>query len=133
MEEIAAAGEPVMETVVDEDAIMQDVPVVVPMAEVGPSVEATRMTTRDTIKELLGIWSDGTIHRYFELTLVEITWQNLQETHRLRKLSDHRERLEQMMICWLGTLVAQGCTRNMASMWGKGKQKAEELDSDSEV
>ena len=37
-----------------------------------------------------------------------------------------------MIICWLDTLVGQGRMWNAASVRGKGKWKAEELDSDSE-
>ena len=59
------------------------------MAEVGPSVEATRMMLVDAIEALLGIWLDGTIHGYLKPSLAEITWQNLQEMCRLRELSDH--------------------------------------------
>ena len=86
----------------------------------------------DAIKELLGVQSDGIIHSYLELSLAEIAWQNLQETRRLCKLLDHRERLKRMMIHRLDTLVAQGHVRNMVGVQGKGKRKAEESDSDSE-
>ena len=88
-EEIVAVGEPVMEMAVDEDTTMQDAPVVVLMAEEGPLAEAMRTTLMDTIKELLGIWSDGTIHGYLKPSLVEIAWQNLQEMCRLCESLDH--------------------------------------------
>ena len=130
-EKVAVVGEPAMEMVADDDAMMQDAPVE-PMAEVGLSVEAMRISPVDAIKALLGVWSDGTIHGYLEPSLVEIAWQNLQETRRLCESSDRRERLKQMIIHQLDTLVAQGHAWDMASVWGKGKQKAEESDSDSE-
>ena len=131
-EEAEAAGEPAAEAVVDEDVMMQDAPEVAPLAEVGLSADATRMSPMDAIKALLGVWSDDTIHGYLQPSLAEITWQNLQETRKLHKSSDHREKLKQMIIRWLDTLVGQGHVWNAASVWGKGKQKAEESASDSE-
>ena len=131
-EEVEAVGEPAAEAVVDEDVMMQDVPEVAPLAEAGPSVEATRMLLVDVIKVLLGVRSDGTIRGYLQLSLAEITWQNLQETCKLCKSSDCWEKLERMIIHWLDTLVGQGHAQNAASVQGKGKQKAEESDSDSE-
>ena len=59
--EVEAVGKLAAEVVVDEDATMRDVPEVAPMAEAGPSVDATRMSPMDAVKALLGIWSDGTI------------------------------------------------------------------------
>ena len=98
MEEVVVAGEPAVEVVVDEDMTMQDTPAVAPVAEAGPSAEVTRMTPRDSMEELLGIRSDGTIHGYLEPSLAEIAWQNFQETCKLRKSSDRRERLDRMII-----------------------------------
>ena len=37
-----------------------------------------------------------------------------------------------MIVHQLDVLVAQGHARSTASVWGKGKRKAEESDSDSE-
>ena len=131
-EEVEAVGEPVVEAVVDEDMTMQDMPEVAPLAEAGPSAEVTRTLPVDAIEALLGVRSDSTIRGYLQPSLAEIMWQNLQETCKLRELSDHREKLEQMIIHRLDTLVGQGRARNAASVWVKGKQKAEESDSDSE-
>ena len=129
-EEAEAAGEPAVEVVVGEDmtmqdatmqyvtmqdVTMQDAPGVVLLAKVGPSVEETRMTPMDTIKALLGVRSDGTIHGYLQLSLVEITWQNLQETRKLHKSLNCWEKLEQMIICRLDTLVGQGHAQYHAS------------------
>ena len=75
MEEVVAVGKPVAEVVVDKDVTMQDMPAVALVAEVGPSVEATRMMLRDTMEELLGIQSDRMIQGYFKPSLVEITWK----------------------------------------------------------
>ena len=98
-EEVAVlAVEPVAETAADKDAMLQDVPAVVPVAKVGPSADTTRTTPRDAVEELLRIRLDGTIQGCFKLSLAEIAWQNLQETCKLCKLSDWQERLEQMMI-----------------------------------
>ena len=108
------------------------VPYMAPLAEAGPSADATRMSPMDAIEVLLGVWSDGTIPRYLQPSLAEIAWQNLQETRKLHESSDHWEKLERMIICRLDILVGQGHAWNAASVWGKGKQKAEELDSDSE-
>ena len=93
-EEVAVVGEPVAEAMMDEDTTIQEPPV----AKLGPSVEVTRMTPRDTMEELLGIQLDRTIQGYLKPSLVEITWQNLQETHRLYESLDWQERLEWMMI-----------------------------------
>ena len=125
-EEVAAAGKPAVEVVVDEDATMQDALAVALVAEAVWSAEATRMTPRDAMEELLGIWSDRMIHGYLEPSLVEIAWHNYQETCKLHKSSDWRERLNRMIIHRLDILVAQAHTRNTASMQGKGKWKAEE-------
>ena len=132
MEEAEVVGEPVAEVVVDEDVTMQDVPEVVPLAEAGPSAETTRMSLMDAIKVLLGVWSDGTIRGCLQLSLAEITWKNRQETCKLCESSDHQEKLKWMIIRQLDTLVGQGHVWNVVSVQGKGKQKAEELDSDSE-
>ena len=78
------------------------------------------------------MYGDGTIHGYLQTSLAETTWQTLQEMRKLHKLLDCREKLEWMIICRLDTLVGQGCTWNATSVWGKGKQRAEELDSGSE-
>ena len=86
----------------------------------------------DAIEALLSVQSDGTIRGYLQPSLAEMAWQNLQETRKLCKLSDHWEKLEQMIIRQLDTLVGQGCTGNVAGARGKGKQKAEESDSNSE-
>ena len=131
-EEVVVVGEPAVEVTVDEDTMMQDMPVVALVAEVGLSAEATRTMLRDAVEELLGIRSDGMIQGYLKPSLVEITWQNLQETHKLHESLDRWEKLDRMIICQLAVLVAQGCVMNTASMWGKGKQKAEESDSNSE-
>ena len=131
-EEVVVVGKPAAEVVVDEDATMQDTPAVVLVAKAGPSAEAMRMMPRDAMKELLGIQSDRTIHGYLEPSLVEITWQNYQEMHKLCKSSYRWESLDRMIIHQLDVLVAQGHVRNTASMQGKGKWKAEESDSNSE-
>ena len=62
-----------------------------PVAEVGLSVEVVRMTLGDAMEELLGMQSDGRINGYLELSLVEITWHNYQETCKLRESSDWQE------------------------------------------
>ena len=85
-EEAEVAGKPAADVAVDEDATMQDVPEVVPLVEVGPSVDATRTLPMDAIEAVLGVWSDGTIRRYLQLSLAEIAWQNLQETRKLHVL-----------------------------------------------
>ena len=130
--EVEAAGEPVAEVVVDEDATMQDVPEAAPMAEVGPLAESMRMLLMDAVEALLGLRSDSTIHGYLQLSLAETTWLMLQETRKLCELSDCQEKLEQMIIHWLDSSVGQGCTQQTMSMRGKGKQRVEEMDSDSE-
>ena len=104
----------------------------VPLAEVGPLADATRVSPMDAVEALLGIRSDGTICGYLQLSLVETTWQTLQETRKLHELSDHQEKLERMIIRRLDTLVGQGHTQNAMSVQGKGKQRAEKSDSDSE-
>ena len=63
MEEAEAAGEPVVEVVVDEDVTMQDMPEVALLAEAGLSADATRTLLMDAVKALLGVQSDGTIPR----------------------------------------------------------------------
>ena len=131
MGEVEAAGELAAEVVVDEDATMRDMPEAAPMAEAGPSVDATRMSPMDVVEALLGVRSNGTIRGYLQTSLVETTWQTLQETRKLHKSSEHREKLERMIVCWLDSLVGQGRVRNVTSMRGKGKQRAEEMDSDS--
>ena len=88
MGEIAATGEPAAEVAVDGDATMQDMPVVVLVAEVGLSVEVARMMARDAMEELLGIWSDGKINGYIEPSLAEITWYNYQEMCKLHESLD---------------------------------------------
>ena len=103
MGEVVAMGETAREVTMpevatDEDTTMQDVPVVVPVAEAGLSAETARTMARHTMEELLGIWSDGTINRYIQLSLVEITWHNYQETHKLCKSSDWQEQLERMIL-----------------------------------
>ena len=105
-EEAEAAGEPVAEAVVDEDTTMQDTPEVAPMAEVGPLADAMRASPMDAIEALLGVRSDGTIHGYLQPSLVEIAWQNLQETCKLCQSLDHREKFEQMIIHRLDTVRA---------------------------
>ena len=87
-EEVGPVGEPVAEAVVDEDAIMQDVLEAVPMAEVGPLADATRMSPMDMVEALLGIWSDGTICGYLKTSLAETAWQTLQETHNLPSVGE---------------------------------------------
>ena len=91
-EEVAAAGKPAVEVVVDEDATMQDALAVALVAEAVWSAEATRMTPRDAMEELLGIRLDRTIHGYLKPSLVEIAWQNFQETCKLSL--DRWERLD---------------------------------------
>ena len=132
MEEVEAVGEPVVEAVADKDATMRDAPEADPLTEAGPSVDAMRALLMDAVKALLGMRSDGTIHGYLQPSLVEISWQTLQEMCKLRESLDLREKLEWMIIRWLDTLVGQGHVRNATSVWGKGKQRAEKLDSDSE-
>ena len=130
--EVEAAGELVVEVVADEDATMWDTLEAAPMAEVGLSVDATRMSPMDAVEALLGVRSDGTIQGYLQTSLAETTWQMLQETCKLHELSEHQEKLEQMIVCWLDSLVGQGCAWNTTRVRGKGKQRAEETDSDSE-
>ena len=91
MEEVEAVGKPVA---VDEDTTMQDALEVVALAEAGPSADATRVSPMDVVEALLGIRSDGTIHRYLQLSLVETAWQTLQEMRKLCESSDCREKLE---------------------------------------
>ena len=91
-----------------------------------------RTSPMDLIEALLGIQSDGTIHGYLQPSLADLFWQNLQETHKLREPSVCREKLEWMIICQLDTFVVHGCTWNVTSVRGKGKQRAKESDSDSE-
>ena len=116
MEEVEAAGEPAAEAVADEDATMQDAMEVVPLTEVGPSADATRALQMDAVEALLGIWSDSTIHGYLQPSLAEISWQTLQETCKLHELLDRWEKLEQMIICRLDTLVRQGRVWNVTSV-----------------
>ena len=130
--EVEVAGKPVAEVVVDEDATMQDAPEAAPMAEAGLLADATRMSLMDVVEALLGIRSDGTIRGYLQMSLVETTRQILQEMRKLREPSHRREKLEWMIIRWLDSLVGQGHARNAMSVRGKGKQRAEETDSDSE-
>ena len=132
MEEVEVAGEPAVEAAMDEDTTMQDAPEVIPLAEVGQLADATRTLLMDVIEALLGVQSDDTIRGYLQPSLAEIAWQNLQETCKLRRSSDRLEKLEQMIVRWLDTLVGQGHMQNVTSVWGKGKQRAEEPDSDSE-
>ena len=89
------------------------------------------MTARDAMEELLGIQLDGMGTGYIKLILVEIAWHNYQETCKLHESSERQEQLKRTIICCLDTLVAQGCARDMAGVWGKGKWKAEESGSDS--
>ena len=130
--EVEAAGELAAEAVVDEDATMRDGPEAAPMAEAGLSVDATRMSLMDAVEALLGIRSDGTIQGYLQPSLAETAWQTLQEMRKLRKSSERREKLEWMIIRRLDSLVGQGHARNTTSVRGKGKQRVEEMDSDSE-
>ena len=53
-------------------------------------------------------------------------------TRKLCESSDRWEKLEWMIIRQLDTLVGQGRMWNVTSVWGKGKQRAEKSDSDSE-
>ena len=53
-EEAEVVGEPVAEAVAEEDATMQDVPEVAPLAKVGLSAEAARVSPVDAIEALLG-------------------------------------------------------------------------------
>ena len=119
--EVEAAGEPVAEVAVDEDATMQDALEAAPMAEVGPLADATRMSPMDAVEALLGIQSNGTIHGYFQTSLAETAWQMLQETCKLRESSDCWEKLEQMIIRRLDSLVGQGHARNVTSVRGKAE------------
>ena len=130
--EVEAAGKPVAEVVVDEDATMQDALEAAPMAEAGPSADVTRMSPMDVVEALLGVWSNGTIRGYLQTSLAETAWQTLQETRKLRESSECREKLEWMIIRRLDSLVGQGRAWNAMSVQGKGKQRAEETDSDSE-
>ena len=130
--EVEAVGEPAAEVAVDEDATMQDALEAAPMAEVGPSADAMRMSPMDAIEALLGIRSDGIIRGYLQTSLAETAWQTLQEMRKLCESSDCREKLERMIIRQLDSLVGQGRAWNATSMWGKGKQRAEKSDSDSE-
>ena len=132
MGEVEAAGEPAAEVVADEDTTMLDAPEAAPMAEVGPSVDVTRMSPMDAVKAILGIRSDGTIQGYLQTSLVETAWQTLQETCKLCESLEHWEKLERIIICRLDSLVGQGHAWNVTSVWGKGKQRVEETDSDSE-
>ena len=132
MGEVEATGEPVVEVAVDEDATMQDAPEAAPMAEAGLSADVMRMSPMDTVEALLGIRSNGTIRGYLQMSLVETAWQTLQETRKLRESSDCWEKLEWMIIRRLDSLVGQGHAQNATSVWGKGKQRAEKSDSDSE-
>ena len=58
---VEAAGEPAAEVVADKDATMRDAPEAAPMAEAGPSADATRMSPMDVVEALLGVRSDSTI------------------------------------------------------------------------
>ena len=127
-----AVGEPAAEVAVDEDATMQEAPEAVPMAEAGPSAEATRTSPMDAVETLLGMRSDGTICGYIQTSLAETAWQTLQETRRLCESSERQEKLEQAMLRQLDSLVGQGRAWNAMSVRGKGKHRAEELDSDSD-
>ena len=109
--EVEAAGELAAEAVADEDATMRDAPEAAPMAEAGPSVDVTRMSPMDGVEALLGVLSDGTIRGYLQPSLTETAWQTLQETRKLHESSEHREKLEQMIICQLDSLVGQGPRR----------------------
>ena len=62
--EVEAVGELAVEAVADEDATMWDAPEAAPMAEAGPSMDATRMSPMDAVEALLGVQSDGTIQGY---------------------------------------------------------------------
>ena len=119
MGEVEVVGKPAAEVAVDKDATMQDVPEAAPMAEVGPLADVTRMLPMDAVEALLGIWSDGTIQGYLQTSLAETAWQMLQETCKLRESSDCWEKLEQMIIRWLDSLVGQGRMWNAMSMQGK--------------
>ena len=86
----------------------------------------------DTVEAFLGVRSDGTIRGYLQTSLVETPWQTLQETRKLHESSECWEKLERMIVRRLDSLVGQGHARNTTSVRGKGKQRAEETDSDSE-
>ena len=116
----------------DEDTTMRVAPEAAPMAEVGLSADVTRMSPMDAVEALLGVQSDGTIRGYLQTSLAETAWQTLQEMRKLHELSECREKLEWMIICRLDSLVGQGHAWNATSVRGKGKQRAEETDSDSE-
>ena len=111
---------------------MRDAPEAAPMAEVGLSADVTRMSPMDVVEALLGVQFDGTIRGYLQTSLAETAWQTLQEMRKLHELSECREKLEWMIICQLDSLVGQGHAWNATSVRGKGKQRAEEMDSDSE-
>ena len=130
--EVEAVGKLVVEVVADEDATMRDAPEAAPMAEAGLLVDAMRMLPMDAVEALLGIRSNGTIRGYLQTSLAETAWQTLQETRKLCESSERQEKLEQMIVCRLDSLVGQGRVQNVMSMRGKGKQRAEENDSDSE-
>ena len=118
---VEAAGELAVEAVADEDTTMREAPEAAPMAEAGPSVDATRMSPMDAVEALLGIRSNGTIQGYLQPSLAETAWQTLQETRKLHESSEHREKLEQMIIRRLDSLVGQGHARNVTSVRGKAE------------
>ena len=130
--EVEVAGKLAAEVVADEDATMWDVLEAAPMAEAGLLVDAMRMLPMDVVEALLGVQSDGTIRGYLQMSLVETAWQTLQETRKLRELLECREKLEWMIVRQLDSLVGQGHAWNATSVRGKGKQRAEETDSNSE-
>ena len=74
----------------DKDATMQDVLEAVPMAEVGPLADATRMSPMDMVEALLGIRSNGTICGYLKTSLAETAWQTLQEMRNLHCSMSHQ-------------------------------------------